>query len=251
MRPKESDIIKAKEYLKERLSAERSMQNNLEYVMREAAERVVEICYNAKIDPAVASWDKLPSKVQIEIEEVVQWLKETIDDYFLTLAIYDHEENKDKIMPFVLGVNHGQTFNERLSDYCAKYRDELLLLVGAGLFLGIGEMALAKSIGSHLKQPYKNPDLVDGIAAEITYGRGKYNSMFNNINRLCCFGISSAWMRNQYIEDKEKGCIGWLVQRGSSYPCSLCDERVGFHTEDDYLPPFHANCCCYAVPVFL
>ncbi len=251
MRPKESDIEAAKAYLRLRLEAERSMSYNLEIVMREAVERVVEICYAAKIDPTVGSYENLPEKVRMAIEEVVQWLKETIDDYFLTLAIYDHEENKDKILPFIMGRNHGMTFEERLSDYCVKYRNELLLLVGAGMALGIGAKALAKSIGEHLKHPYKNPDLAEGIAAPLTYGRGRTNAMYTAIGDLTRFGIGQAWMRNQYIDNMRDGCVGWYVERGSSYPCALCDSKVGFHEDDSDLPLYHSHCCCIATPIYI
>ncbi len=244
----EADIETAKAYLRLRLEAEHSMTYNLEIVMREAAERVVEICYNAKIDPTVGSYENLPIKVQMEIEEVVQWLKETIDDYFLTLAIYDHDENRDKILPFILGVNHGQTFDERLTDYCIKYRDGLLLLVGAGLFLGIGKTALAKSIGSHLKQPYKNPDLVDGIAAPLTYGRGRTNSMFTAISTLTTFGIGRGWMYDRHLKAEMESAQGFMTFRNSTYSCSICDEYASYpHSMDDEIPPIHANCVCGTV----
>lgn len=246
--PTEADIEAAKAYLRLRLEAEHSMTYNLEIVMREAAERIVEICYNAKIDPTVGSYENLPIKVQMEIEEVVQWLKETIDDYFLTLAIYDHEENRDKILPFILGENHAQTFDERLSDYCIKYRDELLLLVGAGLFLGLTKMILAKSIGEHLKQPYKNPDLVDGIAAPLTYGRGRTNSMFTAINTLTTFGIGRGWMYDRHLKAEMEGAQGFMTFRNSSYSCDICDEYANYpHPMDDEIPPIHANCVCGTV----
>ena len=251
MQPKESDIEAAKAYLRLRLEAEHSMNYNLSIVMREAAERIVEICYDAKIDPTVGSYENLPAKVQLEIEEVVQWLKETIDDYFLTLAIYDHEENRDRILPYILGENHGFTFDERLSDYCEKYRDELLLLVGAGLFLGLSQKVVAKSIGNNLKRPYNNPDLAEGIATPLTYGRGHTNSMFTAIGDLTRFGIGQAWMKNQYLNNIKNGCIGWYVQRGSSYPCELCDSKVGFHEDDSDLPLYHSHCCCIATPIYL
>ena len=250
-RPTEKDLEAAKAYLRLRLDAEHSMENNLGSVMREAAERIIDICYSAKIDPTVVSFEKMPLAVRQQIEAVVQWLKETIDDYFLTLAIYDHEDNRDEILPFILGENHGKTFNERLIDYCEKYRDELFLLIGAGLFLGFGANALAKSIGGHLKKPYNNPELVEGIAAPLTYGRGKTNSMFTALSDLTRFGISQAWMKNQYLNNIKDGCVGWYVQRGSSYYCELCDSMVGFHTEEEDLPPYHNHCCCIATPIFV
>lgn len=249
--PSEADIEAAKAYLRQRLDAERSMQNNLEYVMREAAERVVEILYSSNIHPTVASYGDLPLRVQWDIDEVVQWLKETINDYFVTLAIANHEENKDLILPLVYRESFGSTFDERLTDYVGKYKNELLLLIGAGLLLGIGKSALAKSIGDNLRQPYANPMLKDGIEKSISYGRGRTNSMFTAIGDLTRFGIAEAWMKNQYINNRKDGCVGWLVQRGSSYPCEICQAYVGLQTSEENLPPFHLNCVCYAVPIYL
>lgn len=249
--PSEADIEAAKAYLRQRLDAERSMTYNLEIVMREAAERVVEILYSANIHPTVASYGDLPLRVQWDIDEVVQWLKETIDDYFQTLAIADHEDNRNTILPFILRKNHGMTFDERLTDYCDKYKGELMLLIGAGLFLNISKSALVKSIGENLKHPYANQLLIDGIDTPLTYGRGRTNSMFTAISNLTTFGISQAWMKNQYIDNRKDGAIGWLVQRGSSFPCELCDSMVGFHTDESKLPPYHLSCKCFAVPIYI
>lgn len=249
--PSEADIEAAKAYLRQRVECENAMTSLLESAMREAAERVVEILYSANIHPTVASYGDLPLRVQWDIDEVVQWLKETINDYFQTLAIADHEENRNTILPFILGENHGMTFDERLTDYVGKYKNELLLLVGAGLLLGIGKSALVKSIGDNLRQPYANPMLKDGIEAPLTYGRGKSNAMYNAIGSLTRNGIAGAWMKNFYIETHKNGCIGWLVQRGSSYPCEICQAYVGLQTSEENLPPFHLNCVCYAVPIYL
>lgn len=249
--PSEADIEAAKAYLRQRVECENAMTSLLESAMREAAERVVEILYSANIHPTVASYGDLPLRVQWDIDEVVQWLKETINDYFQTLAIADHEENRNTILPFILGENHGMTFDERLTDYVGKYKNELLLLVGAGLLLGIGKSALVKSIGDNLRQPYANPMLKDGIEAPLTYGRGKSNAMYNAIGSLTRNGIAGAWMKNFYIETRKNGCIGWLVQRGSSYPCEICQAYVGLQTSEENLPPFHLNCVCYAVPIYL
>lgn len=251
MQPTSKDIEAAKTYLRQRINAEHSMTYNLEIVMREAAERVVGILYKSNITPAVGSFENLPMRVKLQIEEVVQWLKETIEDYFTTLAIYDHDENKDIILPFLFEKNHGMTFGERLDDYCGKYRDELFLLIMAGVSLGLAKKMVAKSIGSNLKQPYKNPDLADGISVPLTYGRGRTNSMFTAISGLTTYGIAKGWMRNWEIETKKDGAIGWIVQRGSSYPCEQCDDNCGFHSIDEGTQlPQHLSCCCFAVPVY-
>ncbi len=251
-RPREADIEAAKAYLRQRIECEQAMATLLESAMKEAAEKIVEILYSAKISPTVGSYENLPAPVRMLIEEVVEWLRETIDDYFLTLAIADHEENRDEILPFILGENHGRTFDERLSDYCDKYRDELMLLIGAGLFLGIAKSALVKSISENLRHPYANQLLADGIDAPLTYGRGRTNSMFTALSGLTKYGIESAWMRHWELKTEADGAIGWIVQRGSSYPCSQCDENCGFHSiaEGTQLPQ-HLSCCCFAVPIHI
>lgn len=248
--PSESDIEAAKAYLRQRLEAERSMSYNLSVVMREAAERIVSICYAVNVNPQNFRYEDLFLRAQGEIDEVIEWLRETIRDYFETLAVADHEENKDEILPFVLSENHGSTFDERLTDYCDKYRDELMLLIGAGLFLGVGKTMLAKSIGENLKHPYANQLLTDGIAAPISYGRGRSNSMFTAISDLTQFGIAQGWMKHQYIDNRKNGCLGWYVMRGSSYSCEHCDSMVGFHTDEGELPLYHSHCRCFAVPIY-
>ena len=252
MQPKESDIEAAKAYLRQRLDAERSMSANLEIIMREAAERIVNICYAVNVKPQDFRYVDLPLRVQWDIDEVIRWLRETIDDYFQILAVADHEENKDVILPFILGENHGSTFDERLTDYCDKYKDELMLLIGAGLFVGVSKMVLAKSIGENLKHPYANQLLADGIDAPVSYGRGRTNSMFTAISDLTRFGIAQGWMRHWELSTAKDGCVGWVVKRGSSWPCSQCDENCGFHPIDEGTRlPQHSHCACFAVPVYL
>lgn len=248
----ETDIEAAKAYLRQRMECENAMTTLLENAMREAAQKIVEILYSAKISPTVGSYENLPAPIQMQIDEVVEWLRETIDDYFLTLAIADHEENRDKILPFILGENHGMTFAERLENYCGKYRDELMVLVGAGLFLGIAKSALVKSIGENLKHPYANQLLSDGIEVPLTYGRGKSNSMFTALSGLTKYGIESAWMQHWELKTEADGAIGWIVQRGSSYPCPQCDDNCGFHSIDEGTQlPQHLSCKCFAVPIYM
>lgn len=252
MTPRESDIQKAQQYILERLEAERSMTYHLERLLRNAAEDIVDILYSKKIHINKLSPNKLPKEVEEEINEIIANLQKSIIDVFETLAISDHEENRDRILPFILGENHGMTFAERLENYCGKYRDELMVLVGAGLFLGIAKSALVKSIGENLKHPYANQLLADGIEVPLTYGRGKSNSMFTALSGLTKYGIESAWMQHWELKTEADGAIGWIVQRGSSYPCPQCDDNCGFHSIDEGTQlPQHLSCCCFAVPIYI
>lgn len=251
-RPSEADIEAAKAYLRQRIESEQAMSTLLESAMKEAANEIVEICYSAGVNPQSFRYSDLPVRVQFDIDAVIERLKEVIDDYFLTLAVADHEENRNAILPIIMGENHGMDFAERLSDYCEKYKNELMLLIGAGLFLGVTKMVLAKSIGDNLKHPYANQLLADGIAAPLTYGRGKSNSMFNAINALTEYGIADAWMLHWELKTAADGCIGWVVKRGSTWNCEMCDGNCGFHPVDEGTNlPQHGHCACFAVPIYI
>lgn len=244
-RPGEADIEAAKEYVRQRIECEQAMTTLLESVMKEAAEKIVDICYSAGVNPQSFRYSDLPVRVQFDIDAVIEWLREAIDDYFLTFAIADHEENRDKILPLILGKNHGLTFGERLENYCDKYRAELMLLIGAGLLLGIGESALIKSISDNLRRPYTNQLLADGISSPLTYGRGHTNSMFTAIYTLTKFGVGKGWMFNRHLEAEIKEAQGFMTFRNSHYPCDICDEYASYvHPMDDPIPPIHANCVC-------
>lgn len=243
--PTESDLEAAREYLLQRLDAEYAMSYQLESLMREAANEVVEILYTANITPTIASYGDLPIRVQWDIDEVAQRLQEAIDDYFQTYAVADRDGTRHLILPFILAENHGATFGERLSDYVGKYKDELLLLVGAGLLLGVEKSALQRSIGDNLRRPYANPLLRDGIDAPITYGRGRSNSMFNSLHALTKFGIGQAWMYHRHLMATEEDARGFITFRNSTCPCDLCDEYTTYiHPMEDPTPPLHNSCVC-------
>lgn len=249
--PSEKDIEAAKAYLRQCIEVEQSMSSLLSKAMREAAERIVEICYSAGVNPQTFRYSDLPARAQLDVDAVIERLQEAIDDYFQTFAIADHEESRDEVLPLVLGENHGQTFEERLRGYCGKYRDELMLLIGAGLFLGIAKSTLVKSIAENMRHPYANQLLIDGIDADVSFGRGRTNSMLTAIDNLTQFGIAQAWMRHWEIKTASEGCVGWIVQRGSSYPCEMCDENCGFHPIDEGTNlPQHGHCACFAVPIY-
>ena len=248
--PRQHDIEAAREYVRQRLDAERSMQYNLQIIMREAAERVVAVCYAYVVNPRTLSYDTLPADAQRSVDDIMSWLRDAIEDYFTELALYCEDDDKATLLAFITRRTYGSTFGERLTEYLRRYRVELMVLVGAALMLGLSKSRAASTIGDNMRQPFANPELKAGISNVPSYGHGQTNSMYTALGRLTQFGISEAWMHARYVSDKKNGATGWYVMRSSAYPCDLCDSMQGYHADDTQLPPYHNSCVCVAVPVF-
>jgi hypothetical protein len=81
-----------------------------------------------------------------------------------------------------------------------------------------------------------------------TFKKNSMASAARGLAELSSFIVAKVWM--QYLIS-EKNTYGFYVRRGSSYPCSMCDDAVGLHSADDTanLPPLHKHCCCIAIPL--
>ena len=248
--PTREDKQQAREYLLKRMDAVNSMSYNLEKLFHEAIKRIVIICYQFNLKPKELNTDEIPEKVLIRINEVIEWLYETVTEYFDTLVNAAPDSDSDYLLPWVKRERAGMTFEQRLSKYCDQFRLEMLILTAAGVAVGLGSAALITSIFHNLKKPWDNPDLKEEIKNVPSYGIGRTNSMYTAVNALTRDGVASGWMKAKYINDKKKNCIGWWVERGSSIPCDICDPQTGFHYNDSQLPLYHLSCCCTATPVY-
>ena len=252
--PKNDSIEEAKRYIKERLEAELSMENNLNKFMNEAASRIVDAAYRHKIPPRDFRFSR-DKKLEAEVDAIIRELKSRIEDAMITLATSASESDKDGIVAFVTKENHGKTFAERSNIYCQRFKYELEGAIAAGLLLDVSKEKLKNSISLNLKHPYANPyfkeALKDKSAATrltsngISYGRGKTNSMFTALSRLTRHGVSQGWMK--HWGDAHAGASGFYSYRGSSYPCHVCDAMLGFHPMEEYQGGWHLRCKCYFV----
>lgn len=55
--------------------------------------------------------------------------------------------------------------------------------------------------------------------------------------------------RMEEYREENKDAIGFYSMRGSTYPCSICDDETGFHTMDEYpmYGTWHPNCKCIII----
>ena len=76
--------------------------------------------------------------------------------------------------------------------------------------------------------------------------KGAMTSAARGLAEMTSYLSSLVWMQFLY---RTAGTETFYVMRGSSYPCNICQEQVGLHTDTESLPPYHKRCCCIAIPV--
>lgn len=157
--------------------------------------------------------------------------------------------------------NYGHTNKERIRIYVNRFKYEAESWIAAGLILGLSLEELVNNFRLNFKKPYNNNIFnrasknrrasATRLNRKKSFGIGQYSAFFNMIVRLVRYSIADMMRRAQYNVFKEKGAIGYIVQRGSTYDCPLCDSKVGTYTlKYADLPPYHINCKCFVIPIF-
>lgn len=214
--PTDKEIEEAKEYLRQRLDAELSMRTNLQIVMIEAAKQIIDISYRYKISPELFRFSA-NRQLQEEVDAIILSLLEIIEDYTYTLAVATHEDNKDAIITCITRESYGKTFTQRAREYVDRFS--------------------------------KGYPIISRLGVQESFGVGRTVSSWTALSDLTEYAVAEGWMKHWELQAKACGAVGFFVMRGSSYPCNICDDEVGFHVEWDKLPPYHGHCKCFAVPV--
>lgn len=95
----------------------------------------------------------------------------------------------------------------------------------------------------------KGYPVISRLGVQESFGVGRTVSSWTALSDLTEYAVAEGWMKHWELQAKASGAVGFFVMRGSSYPCNICDDEVGFHVEWDKLPPYHGHCKCFAVSV--
>lgn len=256
--PTDKEIEEAKEYLRQRLDAELSMRTNLQIVMIEAAKQIIDISYRYKISPELFRFSA-NRQLQEEVDAIILSLLEIIEDYTYTLAVATHEDNKDTIITYITRESYSKTFTQRAREYVDRFSKEVETAIAAGLLLNLSKDKLLSSIRQSVKTPLLNEHVqraiskgypvISRLGVQESFGVGRTVSSWTALSDLTEYAVAEGWMKHWELQAKASGAVGFFVMRGSSYPCNICDDEVGFHVEWDKLPPYHGHCKCFAVSV--
>ena len=244
------DLERAQAYLRERLEAEGLVETAISTILEECAETLVDFFLGGATQ----------EEIDMAIESLVDSLLEWIDD----IAVSDHDRTYPLLYWLHAEWNDG-VLEEVLKKRAGTFHDEVAVVCAVGELLHRSKGDILASIKSSMRDPWHNP-LLEEVREEVKdgslvlpdgldiderhYGSGVPVSSLTGLQMVGKSAVAATWVQCQYMDEKDKGAVGYFVLRGSSYDCDLCDDNVahGFFSIDEEPPvPTHSHCCCYLI----
>lgn len=265
----EEQVQRAKNYVLRRESAARGLSSLIDALLQDAAVKITSICYRYNINPTLFELSyKYNEKMFEEVAAVMDELEEDILDL---VSVYSTKCTKDKekknaLLLWILTLGRGgKALKATLETRLRAFMGDVEAMIVAAKVARLNTSQAANIIKNNLHNVYQtaimknvfrqaNMYKAKNIRTKgIKHGNvGNSNSEANNIVRFAKTTLQMAWMRQMRQNYEDEGAEGFYVMRGSTYPCDYCQSYVGFHQIDEAeaFPPQHANCACFAIPVF-
>lgn len=266
--PTEEDVQEAKDYVL-RMSEYADLLGDLVMnILREAAERIVTICYKYNI-PAKDFQFSANKQMQDEVYEVMDETEEEIlgliEDYCLRCS--DDDDTRRALLAWLLLLGRGnKNLRDTLTDKLRQFLYDLEAQIAAMMMAGYGMDKAIQRVLDTINSVYSSPEMrgaimrpLNSAAYYIQQGgvhhgnAGQSSSGANNVVTMAKTTLSMVWQKALYYIYKMRGAVGYYQLRGSTYHCDVCDSYVGFHAGLEGInqaPMVHPNCMCYRIPVY-
>lgn len=268
--PTQEDISSAKQFILRRNEYARLLEDEIDEFLKDAAQAIVTICYKYAVDPKeFFIGSDYNEKMMDEIAVVMDELEDNILNviYSHSTSVTTDEKRSNNLAAWIAVLGRGnRNLQDTLDGYLYKTMKDWEAAIASLRYANVDMGTATTKIKTHLHSIYTMPEVVTAFKNaddfNATYirsrgvmkgGTGLSNNGSTNVTNMARTTLQMAWMREQGIEFEENGAVGYYQLRGSSYPCSICDAEVGFHTEleEIYTKPYpHPHCCCYRVPIF-
>ena len=268
--PTQEDIAEGKRYVLRREQAATMLQEEIDSILADTAEKVTTICYQYGVDPKTF---KISSEynedMMREIADVMDEAEQKILDLINTFAIPEETSDSNKTALFLWMAMLGKG-NRNLHQTLEGYMNKMLADWEAAIAALVSAKApLSKAttrIKTYLHSIYTMPEVVEAFkrytefaatyirSRGVQYGAvGISNNGSTNVVNMGKYTLQMAWMRAQALAYEENGAVGYYQLRGSNYLCDVCDSEVGFHPdiEEVFTKAYpHPNCMCFRIPIF-
>ena len=267
--PTQEDINAAKQYILQREDYASILGDRIDEILAEAAERIVTICYKYNVNPKDFT---ISSKYNADMMEEIEEVMDELEDEILNL-INEYStratNDKDRMNALVLWLATLGRGNRNLKDtlhtYLYKTLKDWEAAIAAMKAAGLTLPQAITRIRTYLHNIYSMPEVLaafknpQNFVATYILSRGVQkgavgisNNGATNVINMAKITLQMAWMKSLYQDYKEDGVAMYSVQRGSTYPCDLCDSHVGIWDikDESHFPPFHPHCCCFVIPIY-
>lgn len=258
---------RAQKLIRRRIELEAKLSKKAKEELLLMFDQLSWIGYKSTLPPELFRFSDLKNSDDVDkiVTDIVMWLyfnEITYADNTMS-SVFDAYGVKSNLRAsdFLNAKSFDRTNKQRLRMYADRYKYEIESWIASGLLLGLSRNELRNRFINDSKNPYGNGTFREATKKKSSatrlktkgksWGVGQYTSAESLIDRLIRSSVADAFRRAQAESFKNMELIGFNVYRGSSYPCSLCDSNRRFHPlRFAELPPYHANCVCYAVPVY-
>jgi len=172
------------------------------------------------------------------------------------------EEDKEAILAYVNRNSYGGlTPTERVDSYSTHLKHLVEGWLAIGFATGLSSGEILSDIFIFMRDPRLSPAWRDaemeGFRAAIfgreglAWGRGVAKSPIEGITLVGQTMITEAWQKGTLLGYAHLGASGYIIHRGSTYDCPLCDsycEKV--YPLEFLVLPLHPRCCCWTEPVY-
>lgn len=155
------------------------------------------------------------------------------------------DEDTGAVLAFVRQGTNGQTLTERMDQHCSNLKVALAAFITAMIAdnVSLGEM------------PGRFMAWINTNA--MHFGRGMASNPITGMSHLASDTINRGSIRRSLREAERGGAVGYMVYRGSNFPCAECDSvcfgpngKRRLYSFDEECPiPVHPNCVCHIVEV--
>ena len=268
--PTEDDVADAKGFMLERERNKETLKERVEELLALAAMRVIGICYRYMTDPRSFTISADYSETMMdEITEVMDALEDDILNLIheYSTRATDDRERMMLISAWIASLGRGnRNLSDTLHAYLLKTLRDWEAAAVAMRFMGLGVTEAQTRVRTYIRSIYTIPEVLAAFRRSgdftapmirfrgVTSGAvGLSNNGSVNVLNMAAITLQMAWMRSQAMDFERDGVSGYFQLRGSDYPCDICDDETGFHSDirEIYDKPYpHPNCCCYRVPVY-
>lgn len=277
--PTQKDIDNAKKFILKRENTAKSLETLIDNILVDAAGEIAQICLKYNIpakDFKMTANKQMFAEVEKVMDSIDEEIMSLIQEY--SLKVTDSEARKKMLALYISSLGRGNNnLQKTLDGYLYRYLYDLEAII-ASMKLAMENNAnfspstAISKIKSSQHSIYNTPEVNYAMSAknlaimQATYIRthgnhssdgvplssvGVSNSNANNVVNMAKNTMAMAWMRGQLMEFESMGAEYYYQLRGSSYPCTVCDNDVGLHrgsVSNEEYP--HPSCKCFRVPIY-